>query len=103
MNEDDTESLSEWLAEFEAKHGPIIHCVIGRSYVDEEWAGDEVVTLDDPRLAVRFDSGFGGTECRPCTAWSETHVFILGEYDGSEWWTSVPRNPRNEASGHIGG
>lgn len=103
--DDDTESLAEWLAEFEEEHGDVIAVVMFTPDKPYSSSGaTEYVQRDDERLTVRFDAGFGGTDAANVYAWSDTHVFVLGEYDGSEWWQAVPRNPTLDCTpGHIGG
>jgi len=63
-----------------------------------------VTTLTDEELSQPFDSGYGGEEGIPFTAWSDTRVYFPACYDGSEWCASVPRNPEeNAATDHVGG
>ena len=59
-------------------------------------------TLSDSELDVKFDDGFGGHEGQPFTAWSEQRVYFPAVYDGAEWVSSVPRNPCNEPTEHVG-
>lgn len=54
-------------------------------------------------LDYEFDDGYGGTEGPSFTAWSENYVYFPACYDGSEWIATVPRNPINIATEHIGG
>lgn len=44
-----------------------------------------------------------GSEGIPFTIWTKGHVYFPAVYDGSEWVASVPRNPNNEPTQHIGG
>ena len=60
-------------------------------------------TLTDDEFDRRFDAGYGGTRGDPFTAWTETRVYFPVQYDGSEWVGSVPRNPCDEKSSHMGG
>lgn len=60
-------------------------------------------TLAVDELHRPFNPGFGGSEGAPFTCWSETRVYFPAVYDGSEWVSSVPRNPCDEATGHVGG
>lgn len=65
---------------------------------------DEIIacTLTDEGLDVEFD-GTAGTPCGAAfTAWSETRVYFPATHDGSEWVESVPRNPCDEATDHVG-
>ena len=71
-----------------------------------EAAGDDVIiasTLTDEEMDKCFDSGYGGSEGSPFTAWSETRVYFPVVYDGAEWVGSAPRNPCNEKTYHVGG
>ena len=70
----------------EAKDGPIIKC-----------------TLTDEQLDVRFYRGYGGREGEPFTAWTEARVYFPAVYDGAEWVESVPRDPCDEVTDHVGG
>lgn len=60
-------------------------------------------TLDEAGLAREFCDGFGGTEGKPFTAWTENRVYFPVQYDGAEWVESVPRDPCSEATNHAGG
>ncbi|MEE9132526.1 MAG: hypothetical protein V3U13_03110 [Gemmatimonadota bacterium] len=78
-----------WRREIERARGtdgPIIHC-----------------TMSEAELDTEFDNGFGGSEGRPFTAWSERRVYFPIVYDGSEWSGSAPRDPCGEALEHQGG
>ena len=35
--------------------------------------------------------------------WTAARVYFPACYDGSEWCESVPRNPCDEATTHVGG
>ena len=60
-------------------------------------------TLTRQELNQEFDSGYGGTEGAPFTAWGEKRVYFPVCYDGSEWVGSAPRNPCDEKCLHQGG
>jgi len=60
-------------------------------------------TLSEEELTEEFYSGYGGSNGKPFTAWSETYVYFPVVYDGAEWVGRVRRNPCEEASGHHGG
>ena len=62
-----------------------------------------VTTLSDEELHRKFDTGFGGSEGTPFTAWGEKYVYFPVVYDGSEWVGHAPRNPCDEATQHQGG
>ena len=72
-------------------------------FLDEK--GDTLVatTLSQAELDKEFNSGYGGSEGVPFTAWSEDWVYFPGVYDGDEWVDRVPRNPCDIKTNHIGG
>lgn len=43
----------------------------------------------------KFDAGFGGVNGEATICFSATRVYIRAEYDGSEWFQAIPRNPEN--------
>jgi len=67
--------------------------------------GEKIIfcTLSDEEMGEKFDTGYGGQEGKPFTAWSENWVFFPAMYDGSEWMECVPRNPCDISIEHIGG
>lgn len=69
----------------------------------ESWADVEHCTLSEEELSVKFYDGYGGAEGKPFTLWTKNRVYFPAVYDGSEWVASVPRNPCEEATQHIGG
>jgi len=56
-----------------------------------------------PHLDYEFDSGFGSVQGPYFTAWTNHKVHFPVQYDGSEWISSVDRNPCCETTFHIGG
>lgn len=70
---------------------------------DEKFSDLVSCTLDDAGLDEKFDSGFGGEEGKPFTAWSANFVYFPICYDGAEWCGSAPRNPNGVALEHQGG
>ncbi len=60
-------------------------------------------TLSEEELNTEFYDGYGSSEGKHFTAWSETRVYFPVVYDGAEWVGSVPRNPCEERTGHVGG
>ena len=60
-------------------------------------------TLTVGQLEESFDSGYGGTNGEPFTAWGEKYVYFPICYDGAEWVGSAPRNPCDEKTPHQGG
>ena len=70
---------------------------------DGEDFNKRVCTLSETELRVVFDSGFGGTEGKPFTAWGEKWVYFPIVYDGAEWVGHAPRNPCDISMEHQGG
>lgn len=66
---------------------------------------DEIVhcTLSEEELNKEFDSGYGGEEGKPFTAWSEMWVYFPVCYDGSEWVERAPRHICDYVCDHVGG
>jgi len=54
-------------------------------------------------LIEEFDDGFGGTEGKPFTLWTENFVYFPLCYDGAEWCGSIARNPNDLPTEHQGG
>lgn len=54
-------------------------------------------------LDAEFDSGYGGADGCHFTLWTKRRVYFPVQYDGAEWVASVPRDPCNEATSHVGG
>lgn len=69
----------------------------------ESWGTVESCTLSDEELDVEFDAGYGGANGKPFTLWTDDRVYFPAVYDGAEWVASVPRNPNEEATAHVGG
>lgn len=86
-------SLTTWRKELEDA------CAL----VDESISDLEHITLTPEEMDKEFDNGYGGSEGIPFTAWSSQRVYFPCIYDGREWVNSVPRNPCDERTGHIGG
>ena len=66
--------------------------------------GKEYLSLHEiqDKIDYEFDNGFGSIEGFAFTAWSNDRVYFPVCYDGSEWITSVPRNPCDEDTAHVG-
>lgn len=66
---------------------------------------DDVVgsTLSDNGLDEPFTPGSSIVEGVSFTLWTEDRVYFPTRYDGSEGVGSVPRDPNDEATSHIGG
>lgn len=62
----------------------------------------ESKTFDD-FLDREFDAGYGGTEGLGFTIWMQRYVYFPVGYDGAESAESVPRNPCEEVTAHVGG
>ena len=69
----------------------------------ESWADVVRSTLTNRELAVKFNKGFGLSEGAPFTLWTKNRVYFPVVYDGLEWVGSVPRDPCDEATEHMGG
>ena len=69
----------------------------------ETWDDLVACTLTDAEADAEFDPGYGTSEGAPFTAWSKARVYFPAVYDGAEDAVSVPRNPADEATQHIGG
>lgn len=69
----------------------------------ETWKDVVHSTLSRRELKRYFDSSFGATEGKPFTLWTVNRVYFPVCYDGAEWVASVPRNPCDEITEHIGG
>lgn len=66
-------------------------------------ACDPEEPLEVTGFAGFFDSGCGGVEGDAFTVWTANRVYFPAQYDGAEWCASVPRNPCDEATQHVGG
>jgi len=60
-------------------------------------------TLSDDELLKEFYDGFGWSQGKSFTAWSNDYVYFPVVYDGSEWVGRAPRNPSEEVTDHQGG
>lgn len=69
----------------------------------ESWADVEHHTLTEEELDMEFYSEYGTESGKPFTLWTKDRVYFPACYDGSEWVASVPRNPCDEITRHIGG
>lgn len=71
--------------------------------VGESWGDVVDSTLTDAQLDKDFDDGYGGSCGHPFTLWTVHRVYFPVVYDGAEWVGSVPRNPCDEKTRHVGG
>lgn len=99
--------MSTWrelIAAEMAEHGDtfddVQRIVFGRRYVPSQWVDPVPGEIDR-----KFDAGHGNGA--PFTAWTARRVyfpaFVSGCCNVEEWCASVPRNPCDEATDHVGG
>ena len=69
----------------------------------KDFSAKLIWTPEDLDWDREFDSDYGCMEGHPFTAWSKTRVYFPVDYDGAEWVGSVPRNPCDEVTEHMGG
>lgn len=69
----------------------------------ETWEDVVSNTLSEEELDKPFDDGWGGPCGLPFTLWTTRRTYFPTVYDGSEWVSSVARNPDGIATDHIGG
>tara|TARA_R110002012_G_scaffold318308_1_gene536366 strand:+ start:16958 stop:17203 length:246 start_codon:yes stop_codon:yes gene_type:complete len=78
-----------------------------KDYIEEQVKkhNDKLVycTLTEKEALVEFDEGYGIEQGKAFTAWGVDRVYFPVMYDGAEWVDSVPRDPCNEATMHVGG
>jgi hypothetical protein len=101
--------MEEAVAEENARRPPVVK-VTWRQLITKEmlrqnegWSEKVYCTLTDNELDAKFDDGYGGSEGKAFTLWTQRRVYFPVVYDGSEWAASVPRDPCVEAMGHVGG
>lgn len=100
-------NIAKWLQDVEARTGEKIEAiVVGKHDNDpDRWSRDRVappgenviLSREDglKKLDQEYDSGYGGADCFPMYAWTQSFVYLIGEYDGATGLHSVPRNPVN--------
>jgi len=93
------------MAKLEKCDGQTWHELITSKMTEQGESWDDVVshTLSELELHRFFDSGYGGPEGTPFTLWTHKRVYFPGCYDGAEFVESVPRNPCDEKTDHVGG
>ena len=74
-----------------------------KAMADHRETMDDVVAKTDFDGDREFYDGYGFVEGEPFTLWTKNRVYFPIVYDGSEWVGSVPRNPCDEATEHLGG
>jgi hypothetical protein len=99
--------MSNFLEDVEEVIGDeeVVGIVVGARGFIERPQDEDLIDWEEakPLLNYEYDSGYGGLDCHRITAWTTTRVIFVGEYDGSSWITSVPRNPTPHRSQSIGG
>lgn len=60
-------------------------------------------TLSTEELKVKFNDGYGTSEGKDFTAWSDNYVYFPVVYDGAEWVGYVARNVCDTKTKHWGG
>lgn len=72
---------------------------------DEYWHNDQHgIECDCVRdLDTEYDDGYGKPYSPHFTAWTKNRVYFPWTYDGSEAVASVPRNPCDVLTEHVGG
>lgn len=96
-------NIRKWLEESEKFYGePIVAIVVGvhdgRRYgADDKPQADENVVLSREaglaKLDQDYDNSYGGADCFPMYAWTESRIFFVSEYDGATGLSYVPRHP----------
>jgi len=62
-----------------------------------------ICTLSKNKRAKKFNTGFGLIEGERFSAWTDDYVYFPEVYDGLESVASVPRNPCDKVTRHVGG
>lgn len=70
---------------------------------NESWNDVVANTLAVEQLDRQFYAGYGGSCGDSFTMWTAHRVYFPVVYDGMEWCASVPRDPCDEATDHVGG
>jgi len=70
---------------------------------DEPWEDIIACAPKEIDWDKEFYDGYGSCEGQPFTVWTKERVYFPTCYDGSEDVASVPRNPCNKVTEHIGG
>jgi hypothetical protein len=98
-------NLKKWLLS-EANNEEILGVVIGGMGWGPDYGKENVPNFDEiPKFKVLswdkakgfldydFDEGYGSPNCQAITAWTETKVIAISQYDGATGIFSLPRNP----------
>lgn len=94
-------NLKTWLEEAEKIHGETIEAMVVGQHYRARW--DDAVQHDENVLLSRdaglarvdqeYSNGYGGADCFPLYAWTESRVYFVAEYDGATGLNWVPRHP----------
>lgn len=99
--------LKRWFNQFEEETGERIEDIllsVGYMYPGEQnfwlqwFENNKIIKFSDiseEMLNHRFDDGFGGKESPHFVGYSKNWIMISTEYDGSESWDKIPREPRD--------
>lgn len=78
----------------------------GESFYDCKGAAVSALIISTDRggfFDERFDDALGSIEGGAFTVWTSSRVYFPACYDGQEWCASVPRDPCETPTTHIGG
>ena len=70
------------------------------------WSGSDPYgggTFEKSATLDEFLDRQGHGYSEPFTLWTATRVYFPARYDSSQWVESVPRNPCDQATEHVGG
>lgn len=94
-------NLSKELQTLVAKDGESIEAIVVGKHDKARYgapAGDDENVLIPVEAGLAkidqdYDAGYGGADCYPFYAWTQTKVWFVAEYDGATCLTWVPRHP----------
>lgn len=94
-------NLAKALLAEEAATGEAIVAIVVGKHDGADWNAkplpDENIILSREaglaKLDQDYNNGYGGADCFPFWAWTESRVYYVREYDGSTELSSVPRHP----------
>jgi len=87
------------IVETMGEHGESWDDVVAEAVGKQRYADDEDA---EPSLDAEFYDGFGSPEGCHFTVWTAKRVYFPVCYDGAESVGSVPRDPCDEATEHVG-
>ena len=84
-----------------AELGETVESAVLGTHYNKQWdekdtapRGSPMTWVDArPWLDEEYNDSYGGADCRPFVAWSQSWVFWVHEYDGATWLAKAPRNP----------